>query len=90
MITKQIASRAYGNIPLDADPSPKMSGITSKSPLLEPYSTCLPLNETTTNHDPEALTLINSVRIWGKSQMGRFGKRLWLDAPYQALKPICD
>lgn len=90
MTTKQIASRAHSDIPFDADPGPRMRGITSKSPFLEPYSTCLPLNETTTNHDPEALTLINSGRIWGESQMRRFGKRSWLDAPYQALKTICE
>ncbi|KAL5379066.1 hypothetical protein DPSP01_008701 [Paraphaeosphaeria sporulosa] len=48
---------------------PKMGEITDNSPLIEPYFTRLPLNETTKKHDPEALALVNNGWVWAADAM---------------------
>ncbi|KAF2876284.1 hypothetical protein BDV95DRAFT_560373 [Massariosphaeria phaeospora] len=48
---------------------PKMGEITDSSPLIEPYFTRLPLNETTKKHNPEALALVNNGWVWAADAM---------------------
>jgi glycogen debranching enzyme len=51
------------------DHGPKLGEITEKSPLIEPYFTRLPLNETTKQHNPEALALVNNGWVWAADAM---------------------
>ncbi|KAF2645816.1 glycogen debranching enzyme [Massarina eburnea CBS 473.64] len=51
------------------DHGPKMGDITETSPLIEPYFTRLPLNETTKKHNPEALALVNNGWVWAADAM---------------------
>jgi len=51
------------------DHGPKMGSITDNSPLIEPYFTRLPLNETTKKHNPEALALVNNGWVWAADAM---------------------
>lgn len=51
------------------DHGPKMGEITENSPLIEPYFTRLPLNETTKKHNPEALALVNNGWVWAADAM---------------------
>ncbi|CAI6341694.1 unnamed protein product [Periconia digitata] len=51
------------------DHGPKMGEITEQSPLVEPYFTRLPLNETTKHHNPEALALVNNGWVWAADAM---------------------
>ncbi|PVH97782.1 glycoside hydrolase family 133 protein [Periconia macrospinosa] len=51
------------------DHGPKMGEITDQSPLVEPYFTRLPLNETTKQHNPEALALVNNGWVWAADAM---------------------
>ena len=51
------------------DHGPKLGPITEKSPLIEPYFTKLPLNETTKRHNPKALALANNGWIWNADAM---------------------
>ncbi|KAF2474646.1 glycogen debranching enzyme [Lindgomyces ingoldianus] len=48
---------------------PKLGEITVGSPLIEPYFTRLPLNETTKKHNPEALALVNNGWVWAADAM---------------------
>lgn len=48
---------------------PKLGEITDSSPLIEPYFTRLPLNETTKRHNPEALALVNNGWVWAADAM---------------------
>jgi glycogen debranching enzyme len=51
------------------DHGPKLGEITEKSPLIEPYFTRLPLNETTKKHNPDALALVNNGWVWAADAM---------------------
>jgi glycogen debranching enzyme len=51
------------------DHGPKLGEITEANPLIEPYFTCLPLNETTKKHNPEALALVNNGWVWAADAM---------------------
>ena len=51
------------------DHGPKAGAITKKSPLVEPYFTRLPLNETTKKHNPKSLALVNNGWIWAADAM---------------------
>jgi glycogen debranching enzyme len=51
------------------DHGPKLGEITEQSPLIEPYFTRLPLNETTKKHNPEALALVNNGWVWAADAM---------------------
>jgi glycogen debranching enzyme len=51
------------------DHGPKLGEITDRSPLIEPYFTRLPLNETTKKHNPEALALVNNGWVWAADAM---------------------
>jgi glycogen debranching enzyme len=51
------------------DHGPKLGEITDDSPLIEPYFTRLPLNETTKKHNPEALALVNNGWVWAADAM---------------------
>lgn len=51
------------------DHGPKLGAITESSPLVEPYFTRLPLNETTQSHDPKSLCLANNGWIWNADAM---------------------
>ncbi|ORY09293.1 glucanotransferase domain of glycogen debranching enzyme-domain-containing protein [Clohesyomyces aquaticus] len=48
---------------------PKMGEITDANPLIEPYFTRLPLNETTKKHNQEALALVNNGWVWAADAM---------------------
>lgn len=48
---------------------PKLGEINDKNPLIEPYFTRLPLNETTKKHNPEALALVNNGWVWAADAM---------------------
>lgn len=51
------------------DHGPKLGEITEANPLIEPYFTRLPLNETTKKHNPEALALVNNGWVWAADAM---------------------
>ena len=51
------------------DHGPKAGAITRDSPLVEPYFTRLPLNETTKKHNPKSLALVNNGWIWAADAM---------------------
>jgi len=48
---------------------PKLGEITEQNPLIEPYFTRLPLNQTTKKHNPEALALVNNGWVWAADAM---------------------
>lgn len=51
------------------DHGPGAGAITKESPLVEPYFTRLPENETTRKHDPKSLALVNNGWIWAADAM---------------------
>lgn len=51
------------------DHGPKLGPVTKANPLIEPYFTRLPLNETTKKHNPKALALVNNGWIWNADAM---------------------
>jgi len=51
------------------DHGPKLGEVTEANPLIEPYFTRLPLNETTKKHNPEALALVNNGWVWAADAM---------------------
>ncbi|KAF2757235.1 glycogen debranching enzyme [Pseudovirgaria hyperparasitica] len=51
------------------DHGPKVGQITKENPLIEPYFTRLPLNETTKQHNKSALALANNGWIWAADAM---------------------
>lgn len=51
------------------DHGPKLGPITERSPLIESYFTRLPKNETTKQHSPDALALVNNGWIWAADAM---------------------
>lgn len=51
------------------DHGPKLGEINDANPLIEPYFTRLPLNETTKKHNPEALALVNNGWVWAADAM---------------------
>lgn len=51
------------------DHGPKSGPVTKENPLIEPYFTRLPLNETTKKHSPKALALVNNGWIWNADVM---------------------
>jgi glycogen debranching enzyme len=51
------------------DHGPKLGEVTESSPLIEPYFTRLPLNETTKKHNPDALALVNNGWVWAADAM---------------------
>ncbi|KAK4615811.1 Glycogen debranching enzyme [Fulvia fulva] len=51
------------------DHGPKISDITLESPLIESYFTRLPVNETTSKHDPDSLALANNGWVWAADVM---------------------
>ena len=48
---------------------PKLGPITAQDPFIESYFTRLPLNDTTTKHNPKALALVNNGWIWAADAM---------------------
>ncbi|KAI9668292.1 MAG: hypothetical protein M1821_001112 [Bathelium mastoideum] len=46
------------------DHGPKLGEINDEHPLIEPYFTRLPVNETTIKHDSKSLALVNNGWIW--------------------------
>lgn len=44
---------------------PKLGPINDKNPLIEPYFTRLPANDTTSKHDSRDLMLVNNGWVWG-------------------------
>jgi glycogen debranching enzyme len=48
---------------------PKLGEVNEANPLIEPYFTRLPLNETTKKHNPEALALVNNGWVWAADAM---------------------
>ncbi|KAF2854583.1 glycoside hydrolase family 133 protein [Plenodomus tracheiphilus IPT5] len=48
---------------------PKLGEVNDANPLIEPYFTRLPLNETTKRHNPEALALVNNGWVWAADAM---------------------
>lgn len=48
---------------------PKLGEVTEDNPLIEPYFTRLPLNETTKKHNPDALALVNNGWVWAADAM---------------------
>jgi len=48
---------------------PKLGEVNDTNPLIEPYFTRLPLNETTKKHNPEALALVNNGWVWAADAM---------------------
>ncbi len=51
------------------DHGPKLREINDSNPLVEPYFTRLPLNETTKKHNPDALALVNNGWVWAADAM---------------------
>ncbi|KAK8216749.1 bifunctional 4-alpha-glucanotransferase/amylo-alpha-1,6-glucosidase [Zalaria obscura] len=51
------------------DHGPKVGPITVENPLIESYFTRLPQNETTKEHDPGSLALVNNGWIWAADVM---------------------
>ncbi|KAJ4380249.1 bifunctional 4-alpha-glucanotransferase/amylo-alpha-1,6-glucosidase [Didymella sp. IMI 355093] len=51
------------------DHGPKLGEVTEANPLIEPYFTRLPLNETTKKHNPDALALVNNGWVWAADAM---------------------
>ncbi|KAJ8604632.1 hypothetical protein MRB53_041730 [Persea americana] len=51
------------------DHGPKLGPITDANPLVEPYFTRLPVNETTKGHNPRSLALVNNGWIWAADAM---------------------
>ncbi|KAK2754210.1 hypothetical protein FQN54_007089 [Arachnomyces sp. PD_36] len=51
------------------DHGPKTGPVTKENPLIEPYFTRLPVNETTKTHNPRALALVNNGWIWNADVM---------------------
>ncbi|KAI9850375.1 MAG: hypothetical protein M1838_005765 [Thelocarpon superellum] len=48
---------------------PRLGEISAKSPLIEPYFTRLPDNETTRKHSPKSLALVNNGWLWAADAM---------------------
>lgn len=48
---------------------PKLGPVTKDNPLIEPYFTRLPHNETTRKHDPRSLMLVNNGWVWAADAM---------------------
>ncbi|KAL6708669.1 bifunctional 4-alpha-glucanotransferase/amylo-alpha-1,6-glucosidase [Coniothyrium glycines] len=48
---------------------PKLGEVNDANPLIEPYFTRLPLNQTTKQHNPEALALVNNGWVWAADAM---------------------
>jgi glycogen debranching enzyme len=68
---KEIMEQLFNRIKyvrLDAH-GPKLGPVNEKNPLIEPYFTRLPLNETTKKHNPEALALVNNGWVWAADAM---------------------
>ncbi|EGP86042.1 glycogen debranching enzyme [Zymoseptoria tritici IPO323] len=51
------------------DNGPKIGEITIQNPLIETYFTRLPVNETTSKHDPDELALANNGWVWAADVM---------------------
>lgn len=69
--SKEIMEQLFNRIKyvrLDAH-GPKLGEINDANPLIEPYFTRLPLNETTKKHNPDALALVNNGWVWAADAM---------------------
>jgi glycogen debranching enzyme len=68
---KEIMEQLFNRIKyvrIDAH-GPKLGEVNDANPLIEPYFTRLPLNETTKKHNPEALALVNNGWVWAADAM---------------------
>jgi glycogen debranching enzyme len=51
------------------DHGPRLGTVTKENPLIEPYFTRLPLNETTRKHHKSSLALVNNGWVWAADAM---------------------
>lgn len=68
---KEILEQLFNRIKyvrIDAH-GPKLGEVNDANPLIEPYFTRLPLNETTKKHNPDALALVNNGWVWAADAM---------------------
>ncbi|KAH7072927.1 glucanotransferase domain of glycogen debranching enzyme-domain-containing protein [Paraphoma chrysanthemicola] len=69
--SKEILEQLFNRIKyvrIDAH-GPKLGEVNDANPLIEPYFTRLPLNETTKKHNPDALALVNNGWVWAADAM---------------------